>query len=129
MAIKLILLKSGEDIISDVTEMVVTNEITEENRVIGYYLKKPCIVKMKDFSPEKLETENENAKGAKINLVLYPWIPLSKDLNVPIPSDWVVTLTEPIDKLVLMYKKDVLDYNKNDQSTNSDEQPSTDNED
>ena len=124
MAIKLILLKSGEDIVSDVTEM-----ITEENRVIGYYLKKPCIVKMKDFSSEELDDPNENAKGAKINLVIYPWMPLSKDLNIPIPSDWVVTLTEPIDKLALMYKKDVLDFNKNDQSTNSDEQPSTDNED
>lgn len=124
MTIKLVLLKSGEDIVSDVTEMV-----TEESRVIGYFLKKPCIVKLKNFSSEELQDENEDAKGAKVNLVLYPWMPLSKDLNVPIPSDWVVTLTEPIDQLVDMYTKDVLNFNKNDQSTNSDEQPSTDNED
>ena len=39
MAIKLLLLKSGEDVIADVTEMVVGEE--EERRVIGYYLDKP----------------------------------------------------------------------------------------
>jgi hypothetical protein len=124
MSIKLVLLKSGEDIVSDVTQM-----LNEDGNVIGYYLKKPCIVKMKNFSSEEVKNSGENAKGAKINLILYPWMPLTKDLNVPIPNDWVVTITEPIDQLVLMYKKDVLNFNKDDQSTNSDEQPDTDNED
>jgi hypothetical protein len=124
MAIKLVLLKSGEDIVSDITQM-----LNEDSNTIGYYLNKPCIVKMKDFSSEKLDNAPENAMGAKINLVLYPWMPLSKDLSVPIPTDWVVTITEPIEQLVKMYQKDVLDFKKNDQSTNSDEQPSTDNED
>jgi hypothetical protein len=125
MSIKLVLLKSGEDIVSDVTQM-----LNEDGNVIGYYLKKPCIVKMKNFSSEEVKNSGENVKGAKINLILYPWMPLTKDLNVPIPNDWVVTITEPIDQLVLMYKKDVLNFNKeDDQSTNSDEQPDTDNED
>jgi hypothetical protein len=124
MAIKLILLKSGEDIVSEVNQM-----FTEDEKLIGYYLNKPCIVKMKNFSSEEVENSGEKSKGAKINLILYPWMPLSKDLNVPIPTDWVVTITEPIDQLVNMYKKDVLNFNKDDQSTNSDEQPDTDNED
>lgn len=121
MSIKLVLLKSGEDIVSDVKEM-----IADENRVIGYYLKKPCIVKMKNFSSGDSE---KHTKSAKMNIILYPWMPLSKNPQVPIPSDWVVTITEPIDNLVSMYENDVLNYNKNDQSTNSDEQPNTDNED
>ena len=124
MAIKLILLKSGEDIVSDITQM-----LNEDGSVIGYYLNKPCIVKMKNFSDEKTKNSNDNSQSAKINLILYPWMPLSKDLNVPIPTDWVVTITEPIDQLVNMYKKDVVNFNKDDQSTNSDQQPDTDNED
>ena len=46
MTIKLILIKSGEDLISDVAEMAVGEE--EERRVIGYYLTKPCVVKMRN---------------------------------------------------------------------------------
>ena len=44
MTIKLMLLKSGEDIITDVSEMCVGGE--ENKRVIGYYMNRPCIVKM-----------------------------------------------------------------------------------
>jgi len=54
MTIKLMLLKSGEDIIADVTEMCVGEE--ENQRVIGYYLDKPCVVKMRN---PNLLTENE----------------------------------------------------------------------
>ena len=39
MTVKLILLKSGEDIIADVTEMVVGEE--EERRIVGYFFDKP----------------------------------------------------------------------------------------
>lgn len=117
MSIKLILLKSGEDIISEVNEMVI-----EDGRKIGYYLEKPCIVKIKNFSSE----EKEEKKEAKINLVLYPWMPLSKDKNIPIPLDWVVTIVEPVDKLVDMYKKDVLEYNQDEKNSSIDEQSDTD---
>jgi len=40
MTIKLALLKSGEDIISDISEMLM------DDKVIGYYMTKPCVVKM-----------------------------------------------------------------------------------
>jgi hypothetical protein len=57
MTIKLVLLKSGEDIISDLTEMSVGEE---ENRVvIGYFLNKPCIVKMRSPVQNLLTEENQ----------------------------------------------------------------------
>ena len=46
MTIKLLLLKSGEDMIADVTEMSYGEE--EDRRIVGYYLNKPCIIKMRD---------------------------------------------------------------------------------
>ena len=50
MTIKLMLLKSGEDIIADVSEMSVGED--DDRRVVGYFLNKPCIVKMRQ--PELL---------------------------------------------------------------------------
>ena len=46
MTIKLLLLKSGEDIIADVTEMAVGEE--DEKTIVGYFLEKPCVIRMRD---------------------------------------------------------------------------------
>ena len=58
MTIKLVLLKSGEDIIADVGEMAVGED--ENARLIGYYLNKPCVVKM--VKPTLLTEEEESRK-------------------------------------------------------------------
>ena len=51
MTVKLILLKSGEDIIADVTEMVVGHgEEEAERRIVGYFFDKPCIIKLRELS-------------------------------------------------------------------------------
>ena len=44
MTIKLMLLKSGEDVIADVSEMLMGEE--EKRTVIGYRLVRPCVIKM-----------------------------------------------------------------------------------
>ena len=105
MTIKLLLLKSGEDIISDIKEMVIGED--EDRRVVGYFLNKPCLVKMRD--PSLLAEEStEEQKKAAYQVSLYPWMPLSKDSVIPVAADWVVTIVEPIVKLSEMYVEDVL---------------------
>ena len=105
MTIKLLLLKSGEDIISDIKEMVIGED--EDRRVVGYFLNKPCLVKMRD--PSLLAEEStEEQKKAAYQVSLYPWMPLSKDQVIPVAADWVVTIVEPIVKLSEMYVEDVL---------------------
>jgi hypothetical protein len=120
MTIKLILLKSGEDIIADVQEMVVGTE--ESKRVIGYFFDKPCIIKMRD--PNLFPSEEEkNDKKAAYQVSLYPWMPLTKDTKIPVTAEWVVTITEPIDQLKEMYIQDVVNYgNENSKDTSTDEQ-------
>jgi len=94
MATKLILLKSGEDIVSEISEYFVGEKF------LGYNLTKPCVVKL-------IEQFNESAdSNYKINMV--PWMVLSKDTTIPIPFDWVVTVTEPIDEVKDMYEKEVI---------------------
>ena len=123
MTVKLLLLKSGEDLIADVQEMVAGEE--DERRVIGYFLNKPCTVKMRD--PNLIQQEStEEQKKASFQVSLYPWMPLSADKVIPVPSDWVVTIVEPIIKLTEMYIEDVINYGKDNQSDSTDESTDSD---
>jgi hypothetical protein len=118
MTIKLLLLKSGEDLIADVQEMVAGEG--DERRVIGYLLNKPCIVKMRN--PNVLSEQNvEEQKKTAFEVALYPWMPLSADKVIPVPADWVVTIVEPAAKLTEMYTEDVINYGKDNQSNSTDE--------
>ena len=124
MTVKLLLLKSGEDLIADIQEMVFGED--EEKRVVGYYLTRPCIVKM--ISPNLLTEENKDQGPQKMGyqVTLHPWMPLTADEKIPVPSDWVVTIVNPTEKLKEMYVEDVVNYGKNNQSIGSDEQSNSD---
>ena len=117
MTIKLLILKSGEEIISDINEMAVGEE--DDQKVIGYFLRRPCLVKMKN--PGVIDQEKNKTK-AGFEVSLIPWIALSKEEVIPIPSDWLVTMVTPVEQLEKMYIEDVLSYGQDDQSDSTDEQ-------
>ena len=108
MTVKILLLKSGEDVVADVKEMV-----SPDDKVIGYFLTKPCVIKL---IPK--ETEG-NKKETSISM--YPWMPLAKEKDIPLPTDWVVTMVTPIEKVEKMYKEDVLNGKTTDQTNSSNE--------
>ena len=115
MTIKLLLLKSGEDIIADVSEMNVGEE--DNPRVVGYFLDKPCIIKMSN--PNILTDDPESTlKKSGFEVTLFPWIPLSAEKNIPIPADWLVTMVEPTAKLKEMYIEDVVNNDKQNNPAN-----------
>ena len=115
MTIKLCLLKSGEDIIADVSEMNVGNE--DERNVVGYFLDRPCVVKMRD---PNLVSEEGAKKQSGFQVSLFPWIPLSAETKIPIPADWLVTMVEPAYKLKEMYVEDIVNYGNQSNSTDND---------
>ena len=128
MTIKLLLLKSGEDIIADTTEMTVGED--EDRRVVGYFLNKPCVVKMR--YPELLTEQSEGPnKKAGYEVSLFPWMPLAVEETIPVVADWVITMVDPVIKLKQMYVKDVVNYGKgtgtgtgeDNQTDSPDEQP------
>jgi hypothetical protein len=123
MTVKLLLLKSGEDIISDIQEMVTENPETGQKTVIGYFLNKPCVVKLRDAS---LAVEQENKKGTSYNVTMYPWIPLSKDKIIPLTAEWVITMVNPADQVKKMYEEDILPDGKTNQNSGTDEQSDSD---
>ena len=99
MTVKILLLKSGEDVITDLKEM-----ISPDEKVIGYFLTKPCVVKL---IPKDSEDESKRETAIR----MYPWMPLAKEKDIPLPTDWVVTIVTPIEKVEQMYREDVLNAN------------------
>ena len=106
MAIKLAVLKSGEDVIADIREMMVGDEDTpdDKKKVVGYYFIKPCGVTLKNKAIDVNETADDSYE-----LKLFPWCPLAKNDAIPMSTEWVVTLVDPVDKLKEMYETQVLD--------------------
>ena len=100
MTVKLAILKSGEDIVADIKEMVVGEG--DDARVVGYVLTKPCGVSL-NSKAIKIDDEKDTYQ-----LKLFPWCPLTKNEKIPITADWVVTIVDPIDKITQMYTKEVL---------------------
>ena len=119
MTIKILVLKSGEDVIADIKEMM-----TSDNQVMGYLLTKPCVVKLMSAAPLTAEEDDPNPEGtSEVRIRMHPWAPLAKEKQVPLSTEWVVTMFSPIDKVLDMYKKQVLKENgKNDTTDSSDQQ-------
>ena len=110
MTIKVLVLKSGEDVIADVQEMM-----SSENQVMGYFLNRPCVVKIQ-------------AKGDSqdVSVRMHPWMPFAREKMIPLSTDWVVTMVTPVESIQEMYQKQVLDDGKEtDQTTDSNEQSET----
>ena len=114
MTIKVLVLKSGEDVIADVQEMM-----SSSDQVIGYFLNKPCVVKI-----QAKETNTD------VSVRMHPWMPIAREKMIPVSADWVVTMVTPVEKIQEMYEKQVLnDGKENDSTTDSNEQSETDNSD
>jgi hypothetical protein len=110
MTVKLAILKSGEDIVADIKEMVVGEG--DDARVVGYVLTKPCGVSL-NSKAIKIDDEKDTYQ-----LKLFPWCPLTKNEKIPITADWVVTIVDPIDKITQMYTKEVLGDGSESSSSN-----------
>ena len=119
MTVKLLLLKSGEDVIADVSEMAMGDGA--DKKVLGYFLDKPCVVKI--LNAEKPE---KGDKKSAFNVSMYPWCPLAEDSVIPLPVDWVVTIVNPKQKLKEMYVEDVVGNEQSSESDPADEQRETD---
>ena len=102
MTVKLVRLKSGEDVITDVSEMY-----RDETSLIGYLFKRPCVAYL-----HPIVDDVDGKSGHKVELT--SWMPLTKDDQIPVPLDWVVTMTTPVDTLMEMYQKDVVNFENDD---------------
>ena len=99
MSIKITVLKTGEHIISDMKELMTEGEENAQ----AYMLVNPHTYEIneKQFITEE-ERELEDGDYG-INVSLLPWLILSKDKKMIIPTDSVLTVVEPLESVTQLY--------------------------
>ena len=95
MSIKLALLKSGEEVIADISEF----RQEETDILVSYLFRKPYCIKIKTS-----EVLVEDKSKEKHELAYYKWMTLSKDDDIIVNKDWVVCITEPLDSIKKNYE-------------------------
>ena len=97
MSIKLSLLKTGEQIISEMKELVAEGQDVAH----AYMLENPHTV---EINEKHFMTEEEKKDGDfGINVTLLPWIILSQDNQMIVPFDSVLTIVEPLNSVTQLY--------------------------
>jgi len=114
MTVKVLVLKSGEDVIADVKEL-----LTADKQVMGYLMTRPCVVKLITNAPLTADEANPKSETkSEMSVRMHPWAPLAKEKVIPLSTDWVVTMFSPVEKVLKMYTEDVLEaYGDNNKET------------
>lgn len=102
MSIKIALLKSNEEVICDMKEV-----ITEDNKLAFYSFKHPFVVKVKQH-------ENDEDDDLLYSISYTRWIILSNDREFLINPDWVVTVYNPEPEIESSYKEKINERYGND---------------
>ena len=89
MAVKLALLKSGEQVIADIMELV-----DEKDNVVSLVFTEPHVVRLLT-SELLIENSINDDDDIEHKVSFSPWIILSTDKKMALPPDWVVTVVEP----------------------------------
>lgn len=106
MAVKLAVLKSGEDVVADIKELC-----DENDNVVALVFNNPVVVKL--ITNQAL-LDGENPDEYKV--AFYPWQPLSAERDIPVRSDWIVSISEPIELVKTSYLEKMNGRNSTDGS-------------
>ena len=99
MAVKLALLKSGEQVIADIMELV-----NDENKVISLVFSNPYIATL--LTPELLVEDNiQDTEEIEHKVSFSPWIVLSSDRKMALDPKWIVTIVEPHEWIKQSYEE------------------------
>ena len=106
MTVKLLLLKSGEEVICDAQELV----DPETKDAIGFKLHKPFRL---DIVSDEEGIILDRKKGYQVSW--FPWAPLSKDKDFFLPGHHVLTAYDPLDSIAEQYVEAIKEevYEKN----------------
>lgn len=99
MAIKLALLKSGEQVIADIMELV-----NEDDKVVSLVFSNPYIARL--LTPELLmESSVQLTDEIEHKVAFSPWIVLSADKKMALDPKWIVTIVEPHEWIKKSYEE------------------------
>ena len=95
MSVKLLLLKSGEEVITEVKEILDPNS----KDPIGFHMHKPF--RLDIVSNDEDGIVINQTKGYQVSW--FPWAPLSKERDFFLPGHHVLTAYDPLDSIVEQY--------------------------
>ena len=99
MTVKLALLKSGEQVIADIMELV-----NEDDKVVSLVFSNPYVARL--LTPELLMENSVRLNDEVEHKVAFsPWIVLSQDKKVAVDPAWVVTVVEPHEWIKSSYEE------------------------
>ena len=98
MSIKLALLKSGEEVIADIKEIV-----NEEEKIVSLLFSNPYVVKL--ITPQILVEELFKSPEMEYKVSFSSWLPLSLDKDIVVRTDWVVSIVEPVEMVKKSYEE------------------------
>jgi hypothetical protein len=99
MAVKLAILKSGENIIADIKEY-----INDREEVVSLVFSNPYAVKL--LTPELLMETSVGLDGEVEHRVsFYPWMVLSQDKTIAVDPQWVISIVNPHEWIKSSYEQ------------------------
>ena len=98
MSIKLALLKSGEEVIADIKEIV-----NEEEKIVSLLFSNPYVVKL--ITPQILVEELSESPEMEYKVSFSSWFPLSLEKDIVVRTDWVVSIVEPVEMVKKSYEE------------------------
>ena len=118
MTVKLVVLKTGENIITDVKEGIF------DDKLICYLFEKPCTVTI-NGTYKVLDSDDDSSE--KVSIIFRQWPELSRDNTVEVKPDFIATIVEPQEQIKLSYQTQILgNKNEYDQNFGTDEQHDSD---
>ena len=105
MAIKIVSLKSGEYVVTELQEAV-----DDKQRRQAFVFNNPHCVKIEPLEGSELEFDIEapearqSVKG-QYKILLSRWNPLTPDTQIAVNPDWVISISEPMMSIVESFIK------------------------
>ena len=92
MAIKIVVLQSKEQIVTEIREVI------SGDKPVAYLFTNPQLVELNRFTLSEDEKEQTS-----IEITLSPWILATDEKEIPVPLDQVVTIVKPLKSIEKMY--------------------------
>lgn len=105
MAIKIVSLKSGEYVVTELQEAV-----DDKQRRQAFVFNNPHCVKIEPLEGSELEFDIEDPEARKsvkgqYKILLSRWNPLTPDTQIAVNPDWVISISEPMMSIVESFIK------------------------
>tara|TARA_A100001391_G_scaffold153709_3_gene111550 strand:+ start:293 stop:661 length:369 start_codon:yes stop_codon:yes gene_type:complete len=105
MAIKIVSLKSGEYVVTELQEAV-----DDKQRRQAFVFNNPHCVKIEPLEGSELEFDIEDPEArqsikGQYKILLSRWNPLTPDTQIAVNPDWVISISEPMMSIVESYIK------------------------